>query len=262
MDPGDYPSPLSRRSFRSNRATQMRSDSEYSTMPFTGKKSPHSSSISKPFRKTTWERLRDCVVPQRVQSHSSFMIAVIEVYVDPNYFHRASMSPIGIFRQLTKIPGAIYKVLNAYSSSRCTGHTGRVPPVRRNSRGRAPSVVASDCGSTSLRPYRTMGDDGRRRHLRYRNSLPPNGSSIPNACFAQDDIEGRNAAHAAKGKPSGLYIFQEGAFLSAIRLSDQKFVTLTKDYTVEDSFGCLDDWYIRTLRAEFGERYGLAPLGT
>ncbi|MFY9672860.1 MAG: hypothetical protein WAK13_00320 [Terriglobales bacterium] len=86
--------------------------------------------------------------------------------------------------------------------------------------------------------------------------------SIPNACFAEDDIEGRNAAHAAKGKPSGLYIFQEGAFLSAIRLSDQKFVTLTKDYTVEDSFGSLDDWYIRTLRAEFGERYGLAPLGT
>jgi hypothetical protein len=85
---------------------------------------------------------------------------------------------------------------------------------------------------------------------------------IPNTHFAQDDIEGRNAEHAAKGKPSGLYIFQQGAFLSAIRLSDQTFVTLTRDYSVDNSFGSLDDWYVRTLRAEFGERYGLAPLGT
>jgi|ERR1035438_6721827 hypothetical protein len=88
----------------------------------------------------------------------------------------------------------------------------------------------------------------------------PTVPSIPNTCFVEDDIEGRNAAHAAKGKPSGLYIFQQGAFLSAIRLSDQKFVTLTKDYAVEDSFGSLDDWYVCTLRAEFGQEYGLAPL--
>jgi hypothetical protein len=90
----------------------------------------------------------------------------------------------------------------------------------------------------------------------------PTVPSLPNACFAHDDIEGRNAAHAAAGKPSGLFIFQQGTFLSAIRLSDQKFVTLTKDYAVENSFDCLDDWYIGTLRVEFGERYGLAPLGT
>ena len=90
----------------------------------------------------------------------------------------------------------------------------------------------------------------------------PTVASLPNACFAHDDIEGRNAAHAAAGKPSGLFIFQKGTFLSAIRLSDQKFVTLTKDYAVENSFDSLDDWYVGTLRAEFGERYGLAPLGT
>jgi hypothetical protein len=90
----------------------------------------------------------------------------------------------------------------------------------------------------------------------------PTVPSIPNACFVQDDVEGANAAHAAKGKPSGLYIFQEGAFLSAIRLSDQKFVTLTKDYAVEESFGSIDDWYVHTLRVEFGARYGLTPLGT
>jgi hypothetical protein len=92
----------------------------------------------------------------------------------------------------------------------------------------------------------------------FRPTVPSN----PNTCFVRDDIEGWNAAHAAKGKPSGLYVFQQGAFLSAIRLSDQRFVTLTRDYTIEDSFGSLDDWYVRTLRAEFGERYGLASLGT
>ena len=89
----------------------------------------------------------------------------------------------------------------------------------------------------------------------------PTVPSIPNACFVQDYIEGRNAEHAAKGKPSGLYIFQQGAFLSAVRLSDQKFVTLAEDYGVKHSFDSLDDWYARTLRAEFGARYGLGPLG-
>ncbi len=88
----------------------------------------------------------------------------------------------------------------------------------------------------------------------------PTVPSIPNSCFVEDDIEGRNAAHAAEGKPSRLYIFHQGAFLSAIRLYDQKFVTLTKNYAIQNSFGSFDDWYVRTLRAEFGERYGLAPL--
>jgi hypothetical protein len=88
----------------------------------------------------------------------------------------------------------------------------------------------------------------------------PTVPSIPNLSFVQDDIESRNAAHSAKGKPSGLYIFQQGVFLSAIRLSDQRFVTLTNDYVPKNSFGSLNDWYVSTLRAEFGERYGLSPL--
>jgi len=90
----------------------------------------------------------------------------------------------------------------------------------------------------------------------------PTVPSSPNTSFVQDDIEGRNAAHAAKGKPSGLYVFQQGAFLSAIRLSDQRFVTLTQDYAVENSFGSLNDWYVHTLRTEFGHRYGLPSLRT
>ena len=91
--------------------------------------------------------------------------------------------------------------------------------------------------------------------------LRPTVPSIPNACFVQDDIESSNAAHTAQGKPSGLYVFQQGVFLSAVRLFDQKFVTLSSDYVVNQSFDSVNDWYVHTLRAEFGERYGLASLG-
>ena len=56
-------------------------------------------------------------------------------------------------------------------------------------------------------------------------------------------------------------MFQQGAFLSAVRLSDQRFVSLTEGgYTIKDSFDSLDEWYVRTLRAEYGERYGLPPM--
>ena len=88
----------------------------------------------------------------------------------------------------------------------------------------------------------------------------PTVSSTPNSCFVEDDIERRNATHAEEGKSGDLYVFQQGVFLSAVRLSDQRFVTLTEDaYVVKDSFGSLDEWYVRTLRAEYGDRYGLPP---
>jgi hypothetical protein len=126
-------------------------------------------------------------------------------------------------------------------------------------------VVVPECAGTPVLPSdlielweATGGGDIFESETVFRPTVP----SVPNTCFVQDDIEGRNAAHAARGKPSGLYIFQQGTFLSAIWLSDQTFVTLTKDYAVENSFGSLDDWYVRTLRAEFGERYELAPMGT
>jgi hypothetical protein len=89
----------------------------------------------------------------------------------------------------------------------------------------------------------------------YRPTVP----SAPSAGFVCDDIESLNARHAAAGNPYGLYIFTDGAFLSAVRLHDQEFVTLTSNHVVEDSFPSLDEWYVHTLRAEFGERYGLYP---
>jgi len=90
----------------------------------------------------------------------------------------------------------------------------------------------------------------------------PTVYSPPNSCFVEDDIEGRNAALTEKGKSADLYVFQQAAFLSAIRLSDQRFVMLTTGgYVVQDFFDSMDEWYRQTLREEFGERYGLPPIG-
>jgi len=91
--------------------------------------------------------------------------------------------------------------------------------------------------------------------------LRPTVASAPNSCFVEDDIEGINAAYAEEGKSSDLYVFHRGLFPSAVRLSDQRFVTLTEGgRAVKDSFASFDEWYVRTLRAEYGERYGLAPI--
>ncbi len=92
--------------------------------------------------------------------------------------------------------------------------------------------------------------------------LRPTVPSAPNSSFVADDIEGINARHAAAGNSHGLYIFQQGTFLSAVRLFDQKFVILRKDYVIERLFDSLDEWYVDTLRAEFGPRYGLDSVRT
>jgi hypothetical protein len=92
--------------------------------------------------------------------------------------------------------------------------------------------------------------------------LRPTVASRPNSCFVEDDIEGINAAYAEEGKSGDLYVFHRGLIPSAVRLSDQRFVTLTEGgYTVKDSFASFDEWYVRTLRAEYGERYGLPSIG-
>jgi hypothetical protein len=87
--------------------------------------------------------------------------------------------------------------------------------------------------------------------------LRPTVPSVPNSAFVEDDIESRNVRHNAEGKPEELFVFQEGAFLSAVHLKDHRFVTLTNSYAVRDVFDTLDEWYTNTLRAEFGHRYSL-----
>jgi hypothetical protein len=92
--------------------------------------------------------------------------------------------------------------------------------------------------------------------------LRPTVVSTPNSCFVEDDIEGINAAYAEEEKSGDLYVFHRGLFPSAVRLSDQRFVTLTEGgCTIMDSFASFDEWYVLTLRAEYGERYGLPAVG-
>jgi hypothetical protein len=88
--------------------------------------------------------------------------------------------------------------------------------------------------------------------------LRPAVSQSPNSCFVTgDDTDTQNSAHRNAGMPAGLFIFHIGSFLSAIVLENQRYVTLRNDYSIESEFVSLDDWYLRSLRAEFSERYGL-----
>lgn len=88
--------------------------------------------------------------------------------------------------------------------------------------------------------------------------LRPSVSTTPNASFAEDGIEQMNAAAAQEGKPADLYLFAIGTFRSAIRMSDQKYITLKHGgYIVDKSFNSFNQWYVEVLRAEFGTRYGL-----
>jgi len=89
--------------------------------------------------------------------------------------------------------------------------------------------------------------------------LRPTVASYPNGSFVEDDIESFNTDHATELNRCGVYVFQRGVFLSAVRLRDQYFVTLTKNYVIAEWFSSLDEWYANTLRAEFGPRYGLSP---
>ncbi len=57
--------------------------------------------------------------------------------------------------------------------------------------------------------------------------------------------------------PSEVFLFEIGAFRSAVVLKTQRYVTLREDYSIGSSFDSFDDWYRNTLRLEFAARYGL-----
>jgi hypothetical protein len=74
-----------------------------------------------------------------------------------------------------------------------------------------------------------------------------------------------NAGLRARGMDGRYLVFQRGVFVSAVRQSDLRFVTLTDGTWMEDSeYPTFDEWYRKTLRAEYAERYGMStnPRGS
>ncbi len=80
----------------------------------------------------------------------------------------------------------------------------------------------------------------------------------PDLNFSGEDILSTNQWYWENGLPEEFLIYNTGAFLSAINLNDGKYYLLdNQDFFTEKIFDNLEDWYKNTLKAEFGERYGL-----
>jgi hypothetical protein len=74
-----------------------------------------------------------------------------------------------------------------------------------------------------------------------------------------DDISAANEWRIRNGMTKSYLAFHDGLFLSAVRLADQKIVTLSDDHRETAEFSHLDDWYLGTFRELYGALYGLAP---
>jgi hypothetical protein len=72
-----------------------------------------------------------------------------------------------------------------------------------------------------------------------------------------DDFETANEFHLKKGMPAEYRAFHKGLYFSAIRIADSAYATLDENYEETGVYSDLNQWYQRTLRAEFGARYGL-----
>ncbi|MFB2835063.1 hypothetical protein [Floridanema evergladense] len=55
-------------------------------------------------------------------------------------------------------------------------------------------------------------------------------------------------------------VFHVGTGLSAVRLADGHYVTLTDNYQELSEFFSLDDWYVGEVRSQFAKRYKLDAL--
>jgi hypothetical protein len=72
-----------------------------------------------------------------------------------------------------------------------------------------------------------------------------------------DDVDCLNRWCIGNGMSPSYLAFHDGLYLSAIQLANQSFVTLDKKFQESAVFATFDEWYVRTLRADFGARYGL-----
>ena len=72
-----------------------------------------------------------------------------------------------------------------------------------------------------------------------------------------DDVDSVTQFQIQNGMPDSYLPFQIGSCFSAVRLPDQVFVTLDDASHETAVFATFEEWYLRTLRADFGAHYGL-----
>lgn len=73
-----------------------------------------------------------------------------------------------------------------------------------------------------------------------------------------DNVFDYNAELAGRGLPDNYCVFHTGMTLSAIRLSDNRYVELDfSDFSERRSFSSLEEWYLHLIRAEYADRYSL-----
>ena len=82
----------------------------------------------------------------------------------------------------------------------------------------------------------------------------------PSGPDADDLVLPRSEWFWRKGLDSDCYAFHEGLYISTFRRSDDLLCSLnSSNFGEVGTFRTLDDWYL-SLRAEYGDRYGLPPL--
>jgi len=63
-----------------------------------------------------------------------------------------------------------------------------------------------------------------------------------------------------RGLPDGYVVFHTGIAVSAVRLTDGRYVEFgLNDFEERGEYASLEDWYLRLIRAVYGEHYGLPP---
>ena len=82
----------------------------------------------------------------------------------------------------------------------------------------------------------------------------------PSGADENDLVLPRSSWFWGRGLDSDRYVFHEGLYVSTFRKSDDLLCSLdSSSLNAIGTFRTLDDWYL-SLRAEYGDRYGLPVL--
>jgi len=82
-------------------------------------------------------------------------------------------------------------------------------------------------------------------------------SPVGNATLGEELLS-YNEELRSRGMSSNYLVFHTGMTLSAVRLEDRRYVELDySNFEERADYADLEDWYVRLIRAEYAERYGL-----